>query len=177
LPDLLVVDGGKGQLAMAERALKELGIEGLSIAGLAKEKQNVMGEQLVDRVYLPGRKNAIELREGGAALQILAYARDEAHRASNALRVKVGKKRKLGSSLEAIEGIGRKTRATLLKALGSQRAIEAAGIGQLVEAGATRKQAEAIHARFHASEVETPEAAEAAEAAEELAVEHAFESS
>jgi excinuclease ABC subunit C len=173
LPDLLVVDGGKGQLAMAERALKELGIEGLAIAGLAKEKQNVLGEQLVDRVYLPGRKNAIELREGGAALQILAHARDEAHRASNPLRIKVGKKRKLGSSLDTIDGIGRKTRATLLKALGSQRAIEAAGIEQLVTAGATRKQAGAIYTRFHGTgEAETPEAAEAAE---ELAVEHAFE--
>jgi excinuclease ABC subunit C len=173
LPNLLVVDGGKGQLAIAERALKEIGIEGLSLAGLAKEKPNALGEQLVDRVYLPGRKNAIELREGGSALQVLAYARDEAHRASNALRVKLGKKRKLESSLESVEGIGRKTRALLLKALGSQQAVESATTEELLQAGATRKQAEAIYTRFHGSEAEI---AEASEASEELAVEHAFES-
>jgi excinuclease ABC subunit C len=173
LPDLLVVDGGKGQLAMAVRALAELAIENLSIAALAKEKQNVLGEQLVDRVYLPGRKNAIELREGGAALQILAHARDEAHRASNALRIKLGKKHKLASSLEQIAGVGRKTRATLLKALGSQRAVEEAEVEQLVSAGATRKQAEAIYARFHGGGVEQVSAD--ADASEELAVEHAFE--
>ena len=101
LPDLLVVDGGKGQLAIAQRALAEIGIE-LPVAALAKEKPNTLGEQLVDRVYLPGRKNAIELREGGAALQILAHARDEAHRVSNALRVKLGKKHKLKSGLDDV---------------------------------------------------------------------------
>jgi excinuclease ABC subunit C len=172
LPDLLIVDGGKGQLAMAERALAQLGIEGLSLAGLAKEKQNVLGEELVDRVYLPGRKNPIELREGGAALQILAFARDEAHRVSNALRVKLGHKRKLSSGLDAIEGVGRKTRTILLRALGSMSEVTAASVEQLVDAGATRRQAEAIHAHLHGGEA----LAEAtAETAEELAVEHAFE--
>jgi excinuclease ABC subunit C len=166
-PDLLLIDGGKGQLAMAERALQELGLEGLPIAALAKEKQNVLGEQLVDRVYLPGRKNAIELREGGSGLQILAYARDEAHRASNALRVKVGKKRGFESELDAIAGIGRKTRAVLLKAFGSVKAIAGASAEALVAAGATRKQADALAAHFRSGAEET-------EASEELAVEHAF---
>jgi excinuclease ABC subunit C len=104
-------------------------------------------------------------------MQILAHARDEAHRASNALRVKLGKKRKLESSLDSIEGVGRKTRATLLKAFGSQRAIEAGEVEQLVTAGATRKQAEAIYARYHPRPSEGAET----EALEELAVEHAFE--
>ena len=166
-PDLLLIDGGKGQLAMAERALQELGVENVPIAALAKEKQNALGEQMVDRVYLPGRKNAIELREGGSALQILAYARDEAHRASNALRVKVGKKRGFESELDAIEGVGRKTRAILLKAFGSVKAIAGASAAAIVAAGATRKQADAIAAHFRSGAEET-------EASEELAVEHAF---
>jgi excinuclease ABC subunit C len=148
LPDLFLVDGGKGQLAIAQRALAEIGIADLPIAALAKEKQNALGEQLVDRVYLPGRKNAIELREGGAALQILAHARDEAHRVSNALRVKLGQRKKLRSGLDAIAGVGSKTRALLLKRLGSLKAVQEAELEQLVAAGATRKQADAIRAHF-----------------------------
>ena len=92
LPDLLVVDGGRGQLNVAQQALRDLGVDDLPIAALAKEKPNVLGEKLVDRVYLPGQKNPIELRENHAALGILALARDEAHRASNALRLKLGKR-------------------------------------------------------------------------------------
>jgi excinuclease ABC subunit C len=169
LPDLLLVDGGKGQLAIALRACREIGIKDLSIAALAKEKPNALGDQLVDRVYLPDRKNAIELREGGSALQILAHARDEAHRVSNALRVKLGQRQKLQSGLDAIAGVGPRTRTALLKALGSLQAVREAGIAQLIEAGATSRQAGAIHAHFR------PEpSAEAAES-EELAVAHAFE--
>jgi excinuclease ABC subunit C len=154
LPDLLLVDGGKGQLAIAERALREIGVADLPLAALAKEKPNTLGEQLVDRVYLPGRKNAIELREGGAALQILAFARDEAHRASNALRVKLGQRRKLRSELDEVAGVGPKTRALLLKALGSFEAVRGADVAQLVAAGATRAQAEAIHGHFSPREAE-----------------------
>jgi len=166
LPDLLVVDGGKGQLAMAEQALGEVGVEGLSLAALAKEKENVRGERLVDRVYLPGRMNAVELREGGSALQILAHARDEAHRASNAARIKLGKRRRLQSSLETIPGIGKKTRVTLLKALGSLAAVAAADLEALRAAGATRNQARAIVDHF-ASEHD-------AEGSEEEALDNAF---
>jgi excinuclease ABC subunit C len=154
LPNLLVVDGGKGQLAIAQRALAEIGIRDLAVAALAKEKPNTLGEQLVDRVYLPGRKNPIEVREGGAALQILAHARDEAHRVSNALRVKLGKKHKLKSGLDDIAGIGRKTRALLLKTFGSLERVEQASIGQLIAAGATRPQAQAVYAHLHPAPVD-----------------------
>jgi len=172
VPDLLLVDGGKGQLAVAERALSEIGVHGLSLAALAKEKPNSLGETLVDRVYLPGRKNPVELREGGAALQILAHARDEAHRVSNALRVKLGQRRRLQSGLDAIAGVGRKTRALLLRELGSRQAIEQASVERLVEVGTTRKQAEAVYAHLHPAADPPPVAAEAAE---ELALDHAFE--
>lgn len=173
MPDLLLVDGGKGQLAVAQRALAELGIEGPSLAALAKEKPNTLGATLVDRVYLPGRKNPVELREGSSALQILAYARDEAHRVSNALRVKLGQRRRLQSGLDAIAGVGPKTRALLLRELGTLAAIEQTSVERLVEIGATRKQAQAVYAHLHAHEEPTPAVAEGAE---ELAVDHAFES-
>jgi excinuclease ABC subunit C len=172
LPDLLLIDGGRGQLAMAERALRELGIRELPIAALAKEKANPMGHEVVDRVYLPGRKNAIELRDGGGAMQILAHARDEAHRASNLLRVRTARKEQVGSGLDAVPGIGRKTRALLLKALGSLREVELADVEQLAAAGATRKQAEAIVMHFHGGDERGSDGG--SEASEDLAIENAF---
>ncbi len=172
LPDLLLVDGGKGQLAMAERALAELGISDLSLAALAKEKADPRREEVVDRVYLPGRKNAIELREGGSAMQILAYARDEAHRSANTLRIKLGQRRTLTSELDAIRGVGDKTRSRLLKQLGSLRAVRAANEAELIAAGASRKQAQAIRAAFDATPDEA--AQETGPATEDDAVERAF---
>lgn len=166
LPDLLVVDGGKGQLAMAERALAELGID-LPIAALAKEKENALGKRVLDRVYLPGRKNAIDVRSGGASFSMLLHARDEAHRASNALREKVGKRRRMRSPLEDISGVGPKTRALLLKALGSVAAIEEASAETLVAAGATKRQAERIQEYFKGTDKDR-------EHSEEAAVENAF---
>jgi excinuclease ABC subunit C len=168
LPDLFVVDGGKGQLNVALTAVRDLGITNLSVVGLAKEKENLAGDKLVDRVYVPGQKNAIALREGSAALYVLAHARDEAHRVSNALRTKLGKRRQLRSGLEDIRGIGPKTRKLLLKELGSLRAIKSSDLDALVAAGASRAQAEAIRRHFGENEPER-------ELAESDAVESAFD--
>ena len=150
LPDLLIVDGGKGQLGVALAALHDLGIHTLPVAGLAKEKGNVLGETLVDRVYLPGQKNPIALREGSSALYCLAQLRDEAHRVSNALRVKLGKRRRLRSGLTDVPGVGPRTAKSLLKTLGSLRAVLAADAAALVSAGASERQARAIQAHFAA---------------------------
>ena len=168
LPDLLVVDGGKGQLGIAQQVLSELELSDLPVAGLAKEKQNVRGEQLVDRLYLPGRMNAIELSSAGAAFNMFAYARDEAHRASNALRLKLGKRRRLRSRLDDIRGVGPKTRSLLLTAFGDLQGVEAANMEQLVAAGATRRQASAIYTHFHGD-------AREADASEEDAIDNAFD--
>lgn len=149
LPDLLVVDGGRGQLHVAQQALRDLGVTDLPLAALAKEKPNVLGERLVDRVYLPGQKNPIELREHNASLGLLALARDEAHRTSNALRIKLGKRSRIRSRLDEVPGIGPKTRNRLLKAFGSVRAIEEADEVALRSAGATQAQALAILRAFH----------------------------
>jgi excinuclease ABC subunit C len=89
LPDLFVVDGGRGQLGVALAAAHDLGLHDLPICGLAKEKDNVLGEKMVDRVYLPGQKNPIPLRPNSPELFLLARARDEAHRFSNRGRKKV----------------------------------------------------------------------------------------
>ena len=126
LPDLFVVDGGRGQLGVALAAAHDLGLHDLPICGLAKEKENVLGDKLVDRVYLPGQKNPIPLRPNSPELFLLARARDEAHRFSNRGRKKVGKKRRLGSELDQVPGIGPKTRVALLKTLGSLAALQLA---------------------------------------------------
>ena len=144
LPDLLVVDGGKGQLGAALAALRDLGVEGLPVVALAKEKETALGEKVVDRVYTPGAKNAVSVRESNPALQMLALARDEAHRASNLHRERRAKKRKLQSDLDRIDGIGPKTRQKLLSNLGSVRAVMEADEETLVSAGASTKQAQAI---------------------------------
>jgi len=126
LPDLFVVDGGKGQLAVALAAARDLGLHDLPIVALAKEKENVRGETLVDRVYLPGQKNPIPLKSHSASLFFLARARDEAHRFSNRARERFGKSKRLRSSLDDVAGLGPRVRAALLTHLGSVHAISKA---------------------------------------------------
>jgi excinuclease ABC subunit C len=147
LPDLFVVDGGRGQLAVALTAAQDLGLHGLSVVGLAKERESVLGDRLVDRVYLPGQKNAIPLRPNSPELFLLASARDEAHRFSNRGRKKAGKKRNFTSELEAVPGLGPKTRVALLKHFGSVGAIHAASDDELLQVPhVTRRQVNALRA-------------------------------
>ena len=85
LPDLLVIDGGKGQLSVALRVLKDLEIENVDVFALAKEKtfksqKGKMIEKREERVYLPGQKNPIVLRQNSPILYLLQRLRDEAHR-------------------------------------------------------------------------------------------------
>lgn len=146
LPDLFVVDGGKGQLNVALAALRDLGIRGLCVAALAKEREE---QGTVERVFLPGQKNPIPLPERSAAHHLLVQLRDEAHRASNALRTKVGTKRRLASGLDDIAGVGPRTRARLLAALGSVSAAREASVEALMAAGANKRQAQAVWRAFH----------------------------
>ncbi|MCA9607424.1 MAG: excinuclease ABC subunit UvrC [Myxococcales bacterium] len=148
LPDLFVVDGGKGQLNVALAALKDFGIEGLCVVGLAKEKREGGEETAVERVFLPGQKNSIVLPPRSASRHFLTLVRDEAHRRSNELRKSVGKKRRLASKLDDIPGVGPKTKARLLTRLGSLKAVKAATVDDLARAGASRRQAEAIVRAF-----------------------------
>ncbi|MBN1605852.1 MAG: excinuclease ABC subunit UvrC [Polyangiaceae bacterium] len=145
LPDLFIVDGGRGQLAVALTVARDLGILELPIVGLAKEKESPTGDKLVDRVYLPGQKNAIQLRANGPELFILARARDEAHRFANRGRKAVGKRRRLASELDAIHGIGPKTRRALLTALGSVERVFSATDDELLGVpGVTRRHVQAV---------------------------------
>jgi excinuclease ABC subunit C len=151
LPDLLVVDGGRGQLGVALAAARDLGLHQLKIVGLAKEKENVAGDKLIDRVYLPGQKNPVGLRPNAPELFILARARDEAHRFANRSRSKAGKRRRLASSLEGVAGIGPKTRQLLLRQLGGSVRVRAASDQELLAIpGVTARHVKALRAHFAA---------------------------
>jgi excinuclease ABC subunit C len=170
LPDLLVVDGGKGQLGVAVRAREDIGVPDLEIASVAKPRVTATGEEEGDRVFRPGQKNAVPVR-GNSALSLLLFARDESHRASNALRKKVGRKRRLRSELDDVPGVGPKTRGKLLRNLGSLREVLVATPEQLIEAGATPRQADAIREALGSHVPLGPDA----QSAEETAIENAFQ--
>jgi excinuclease ABC subunit C len=155
LPDLFVVDGGRGQLGVALTAAHDLGMHDLCIVGLAKERESPLGEKLVDRVYLPGQKNPVPLRPNSPELFLLAHARDEAHRFANRGRSKLGKRRRLGSELDSVPGIGPKTRKALLTELGSVAAIREATDAQILGVtGVTKRQLAALRAHLHARPAE-----------------------
>lgn len=149
LPDLFVVDGGRGQLAVALAAARDLGLHDLPIVALAKEKENALGDTLVDRVYLPGQKNPIPLKSHSASMFFLARLRDEAHRFSNRARERLGKKKRMRSALDDIAGIGPKTKQQLLTHLGSIKAIRAADDATLLAIpGVTARHVKALRAAY-----------------------------
>ncbi|WP_437722749.1 excinuclease ABC subunit UvrC [Sorangium sp. So ce861] len=162
LPDLLVVDGGRGQLQVALSAARDLGLHGLPIVGLAKERETQSGEKLVDRVYLPGQKNGIPLRSTSSALFFLARARDEAHRFANHARKRLGKARRLRSEIEDIPGLGSAVRTALLRELGSLEGVRRATDAQILAVtGVTKRHLSALR-----KVIPSPEASPSAAPAE-----------
>ena len=152
-PDLLVIDGGKGQLGMAVAALTDLGVTlggdaGLEVIGLAKERELDAGSA-PDRIYRRTVKDSIPLRPNSPELYVLARIRDEAHRFANTFHRDRRSKATLRSELDDIPGIGATRRQRLLKQFGSVRAIRQATIDELARApGMTRKAAEQVAGYF-----------------------------
>ena len=148
-PDLFVVDGGRGQLAVALAAAHDLGVHDLPIVALAKERETLGGETLVDRVYLPGQKNPVPLRSTTTSLFLLARLRDEAHRFSNRARMRIGKKRRFHSPLDDVKGLGPRTKKAILTHLGGVPAIQAADDATLLAIpGVTAKHVRALRGAF-----------------------------
>lgn len=153
LPDLLVVDGGRGQLNVALSAARDLGLHGLMIVGLAKERESAKGETMVDRVYLPGQKNGIPLKGSSSALFFLAKARDEAHRFANHVRKKLGKARRLHSEIDDVRGLSREIKRALLRHLGSMAGLRAATDTQILAVpGVTKRHLSALRKAIPAPE-------------------------
>ena len=146
LPDLFVVDGGRGQLGMALHVAKDLGImEDLDWIGIAKEREDE-GEKL----YKPGRKNPIILPQHDPVLLYLMRIRDEAHRYGITFHRKLRQKSTLASELDQIPRVGPTRKKALLKYLGSLKQIKAAPVDQLAEVtGIGPELAREIHTFFH----------------------------
>jgi excinuclease ABC subunit C len=156
-PDLFVVDGGRGQLGVAQAAASDLGLHDLSIVALAKERENLAGETLVDRIYLPGQKNPIALKSSTTSLFLLARLRDEAHRFSNRARMRIGKKRRFHSPLDDVKGLGPKAKKALLSHVGNVAAIRIADDATLLAVPGVRgrhvKALRAAHPKDPGSDV------------------------
>ncbi len=147
LPDLLVIDGGKGQIHQAEDVLNELQIEGVTIIGIAKGPGRKPG---LETLFLSSKAEAIILPETSAALHVLQQIRDEAHRfAITGHRQKRARSRKT-SVLESIPGMGPKRRQTLIKQFGGLQEIARAGVEDLARVdGISRQLAQKIYDAFH----------------------------
>ena len=138
LPDLIVVDGGKGQLAMALTAMAELGIEDVDAVGLAKMRVQAAArsaeiERSEERVFLPGQSNPVILRHNSNALFLLQRVRDEAHRFAITYHRKLRSRQTLYSALDRIPGVGGARKRALLRAFGSVKRIGAATLEELLQ--------------------------------------------
>ncbi|HSC43701.1 MAG TPA: excinuclease ABC subunit UvrC [Candidatus Binatia bacterium] len=138
LPDLIVVDGGRGQLAMALTAMAELGIDGVDAVGLAKMRVQAAArsteiERSEERVFLPGQSNPVILRRNSNALFLLQRVRDEAHRFAITHHRKLRSRQTLYSALDRIPGVGGARKRALLRAFGSVKRIEAATLEELLQ--------------------------------------------
>lgn len=129
-PDLLMVDGGKGQLNIAVSIIKDLGLDGaFDIIGIAK-KDAERGEE-TDKIYKPGRMNPIPLRRDNEVQLLLQNIRDEAHRFAIGFHRRQRGKASLHSALDGIAGIGRQRKKALLKHFGSLRNIRKASTEEI----------------------------------------------
>ncbi|MCI0478719.1 MAG: excinuclease ABC subunit UvrC [Anaerolineales bacterium] len=136
VPDLVIIDGGKGQLSAAQEVLRDLGIEGVNLIGLAKQEEEV---------FAPDRVESLRLQKSSEALKLLQRIRDEAHRFGityhRKLRAKVG----IASQLDAISGIGPRRRRALLTHFGSIEKIRDASVEELLTVeGMTRAAAQKL---------------------------------
>jgi excinuclease ABC subunit C len=136
LPDLIVIDGGKGQLSAAISAAEQLGIANLPIVSLAKREEEV---------FLPGRAESLRLPRRSPSLRLLQRARDEAHRFGLAYNRKRRTQRTITSELLSIPGIGPTKRRRLLERFGSLAGVRSASVAELASVpGFSQRQAERI---------------------------------
>jgi excinuclease ABC subunit C len=180
LPDLVVVDGGKGQLAVAQRTLDELGIKGVGLAALVKEHLKPLKrptaraaqddeasgeppdaapekERTSEYLLLPGRKNPVVFPPRASSFYLLQRLRDEAHRFVNSYHVKLRQKGNLVSPLRDVPGIGPRRAQVLLRHFGSLTRVKAASLDDLRSAPKmTDAAAQAVHRFFHPDEPRAP---------------------
>lgn len=146
LPDLIIIDGGKGQLNAALPLIRKVGVSDVPVISLAKR---------IEEVFVEGKSESIILSHHSPELQLLQQIRDEAHRFAITYHRKLRGKRNLESILDHIEGIGPKRRQALWKHFGTMEAIKAATVEELAAAdGMNHKTAEAVYRFFRLSKDE-----------------------
>jgi len=143
-PQLLLVDGGKGQLAVAERVLKNLGLDlEIPVASLAKR---------FEEVFIPGQSEPVEVPRGSEALFMLQRIRDEAHRFANSFHRELRDKRMVTSALDGIPGLGEARKKRIVKAFGGVNAVKKASLDDLhAQTWLPEEVALAIFNKFHQS--------------------------
>jgi len=147
-PNLLLVDGGKGQLGVAVRVLEELGLEDIAIASLAKR---------FEEVYRPGLPDPIRIPRDSEALYLLQQVRDEAHRFAITYHRQLRGKRSIQSVLDDVPGLGPVRRTRLLKELGSVKALRACTEDELVALPwLPEPVARAVYAKLHGTVAPPP---------------------
>jgi len=146
-PDILFIDGGKGQVHQAEKALEELQVNNVMIVGVSKGPDRKAG---MEKMILPGQAQPIDTNPNASGLLLIQHIRDEAHRfAITGHRGRRGKAKK-ESPLEAIAGLGPKRRQILLKQFGGLQGISRAGVESLSSIdGISRQLAQRIYDTFH----------------------------
>ncbi|MGC9529236.1 MAG: excinuclease ABC subunit UvrC [Candidatus Bipolaricaulaceae bacterium] len=143
LPDLVLVDGGKGQLGVALRVLEEFELSGIEVAALAKREE---------QVYVPGGSRPVVLPRGSAALQLLQRVRDEAHRFAVNYHRRLRGRRALEGLLDEVEGVGPRRRNLLLSRFGSLEGLRRAPLEELLSVpGLPRSVAERLYKALHVS--------------------------
>jgi excinuclease ABC subunit C len=147
LPDLLLLDGGVGQLNVGLQVLRAAGCPDQPLAALAKEREEV---------YLPGRSRPVPLPEGSRARHLLQQVRDEAHRFAVSYHRRVRGRAAVTSVLEEIPGIGAKRKAQLLERFGSVRRLRAASVDEITRVGGIPPQVAATIHDFLAAVEEVP---------------------
>jgi len=144
-PDLIVIDGGKGQLSTTVKVLKKLNLEDLPIVGLAKRREEI---------FQPGQSKAIWLPRDSEALYLLQHIRDEAHRFGVTYHRSLRQRRTVQSALDDIPGVGDKRRAALIQHFGSVTQIKMATIEEIhAVKGVSKLVAEHIYAALHVEEL------------------------
>ena len=151
MPELTVVDGGKGQLSAALRALRGLGLEPKHVIALAKGRSAGGKKTRVERVYLPGRAGAMPLPERSYGRRLLVRVRDEAHRFAVRYHRTLRRREALRSPLLDVPGVGPALAERLLDHFGGLARIKEATVEEFAEVrGVGEHLARTIHDRLHA---------------------------